>query len=53
VSTHSRLEDGVGYRDRQQVVFAWLDGIEPVGKQRERTLDASIHDDALPHRLKL
>lgn len=28
VTANSRLEDGFGNRDRQQIVFAWLDGID-------------------------
>jgi uncharacterized protein YndB with AHSA1/START domain len=34
-------------------VFTWLDGIELIDEQRERTFNTKVDDDALPHWLDL
>ena len=35
----ARLKDGLGDGNRQQIVFAWLDGIELINEKRECSLD--------------
>jgi hypothetical protein len=49
VPANAWLEDGFGDWDREQIVFAWLDGVELVDEEFKRSLDARVDDDALAY----